>query len=334
MSFKRLDPEDFIVSADSIVGPAWSTNSASLNNVYFSTAQRSGPSGDYYVSAYQSDPASSTSATPQFNVAYGDADGYGTARYYSSVTGNSPSRTIYGQFRNLIYGDENATFNFGGTTQPNFYVISLARSRYKQTIFPGSLNLVLQGSPDLPLTDNSNDVTTVTYLDCGRAFELVSGSNGSGVGNTALGGTGGAFGYLLPDIGVILLNPAAIYDFTGFQTPRNPNTDDDNAYDFARLCLSTGGACSFEILSQETVTSDFVFVRARNAEFNYSENPSFISGSTGAIIYNAFIQNPQTYITSVGMYNDNNELLAIAKLSKPLKKDFTKEALIRVKLDF
>jgi hypothetical protein len=86
--------------------------------------------------------------------------------------------------------------------------------------------------------------------------------------------------------------------------------------------------------SQETVTSDFVFVRARNGEFNYSENPSFISGSTGEVIYNSFINNPQTYPTTIGLYNDNNELLAVAKLSRPLLKDFTKEALVRVKLDF
>ena len=91
---------------------------------------------------------------------------------------------------------------------------------------------------------------------------------------------------------------------------------------------------NFEANSQETVTSDFVFVRARNGEFNYSENPSFISGSTGEVTFDTFINSPQTFITSIGMYNDNNELLAVAKLSKPLKKDFTKEALVRVKLDF
>jgi hypothetical protein len=102
-----------------------------------------------------------------------------------------------------------------------------------------------------------------------------------------------------------------------------------------RIVLTTSSfTSSFVLNSQETITSDFVFVRARNGEFNYSENPSFISGSTGTILYDAFIQNPQTYITTVGMYNDNNELLGVAKLSKPLKKDFTKEALIRVKLDF
>jgi hypothetical protein len=91
---------------------------------------------------------------------------------------------------------------------------------------------------------------------------------------------------------------------------------------------------SFQLNSEETITSDFVFVRARNSEFNYSENPSYISGSTGEVIYDYFINNPQTYLTTVGLYNDSNELIAAAKLSKPLNKDFTKEALIRVKLDF
>ena len=91
---------------------------------------------------------------------------------------------------------------------------------------------------------------------------------------------------------------------------------------------------SFGLNAEETITSDYVFIRARNSEFNYSENPSYISGSTGEVIYNYFINNPQTYMTTVGLYNDSNELLAVAKLSRPLQKDFTKEALIRVKLDF
>ena len=52
------------------------------------------------------------------------------------------------------------------------------------------------------------------------------------------------------------------------------------------------------------------------------------------MIYSYFIDNPQTFPTTVGLYNDGNELLAVAKMSRPLQKDFTKEALIRVKLDF
>jgi len=46
------------------------------------------------------------------------------------------------------------------------------------------------------------------------------------------------------------------------------------------------------------------------------------------------IDNPQTYITTIGLYNDNQDLVAVAKLSQPVVKDFTKEALIRVKLDY
>jgi len=90
----------------------------------------------------------------------------------------------------------------------------------------------------------------------------------------------------------------------------------------------------FTLNSKEDLSSDFIFCRAKSQEYNYSSNPSFISSSTGAILFDSFIDNPTTYITTVGLYNDSQELLAVAKLSRPLEKDFTKELLVRVKLDF
>ena len=60
----------------------------------------------------------------------------------------------------------------------------------------------------------------------------------------------------------------------------------------------------------------------------------FFDYSLSYLIFNQLIYSPVTYITTVGLYNDSNELLAVAKLSKPLQKDFTKESLIRVKLDY
>ena len=114
-------------------------------------------------------------------------------------------------------------------------------------------------------------------------------------------------------------------------TQDSADTDSDNP---KRLFGTIVSGAGFTLNCEETITSNLVFIRARNSEFNYSENPSFISGSTGEVIYDSFINNPQVYLTTVGLYNDSNELLAVAKLSKPLKKDFTKEALVRVKLDF
>jgi len=323
MSFKRLDPEDFLVSAESIVAPAWSNYSSSLTSFPISNVQIAGPSSPYYYNVYNVDPDAITGAEIQFAVAYGDIKGSGSLLYNSGVNGLSPSRTVYGQFVNLILGeDENASSNFGGTsTSENFYAIVINRARYKQAIMPGSLQISGLIS-NISITDNSTITPVVDYTSAGRKFTLGSGSFGNGVAN----GTAGVYGYLFPDVGVIILNPAALGLVT---TNRGSNADNDNPNNLI------DDLASFSLQSQETVTSDFIFCRARNAEFNYSVNPSFsVSASVGSILYNDFVQNPQTYITSIGMYNDNNELLAVAKLSKPLKKDFTKEALVRVKLDF
>ena len=136
---------------------------------------------------------------------------------------------------------------------------------------------------------------------------------------------------MFPDLGLIMLNPIALSYSIGLEPNRS---NDSNGYNNTKLFAAISASGGFGLNSEETISSDYVFVRARNSEFNYSENPSFISGSTGEVIFSNFINAPQTYITTVGMYNDMNELVAVAKMSRPLLKDFTKEALIRVKLDF
>jgi hypothetical protein len=137
-------------------------------------------------------------------------------------------------------------------------------------------------------------------------------------------------------MGVFILNPRALALSSanggiGLTLPYNSDENDNNPN---TLLTYIDAGANFALNSQETISSDFIFVRARNAEFNYSTNPSFISGSNGTVLYDSFINAPQTYVTTVGLYNDANELLAVAKLSRPLLKDFTKESLIRVKLDF
>jgi hypothetical protein len=305
------------------VAPAWSSNSASLTTFFPSNTQTAGPSGPYYYNVYSSDPSLTPTAEVQFAIAYGDIKGSGSVLYNSGVDGLSPSRTVYGQFINLLLGeDEGASFNFGGPAVNNecFYAIVINRARYKQAIMPGSIQIqgLISG---IDITDNSKITPVVDYVSGGRRFTLGSGSFGDGVED----GSEGVYGYLFPDVGVIILNANAL----STQPDRSSNSDEDNPQKVI------DDLTEFFLQSQETVTSDFVFCRARNAEFNYSVNPSFsVSSSAGTVLFNDFVQNPNTYITSVGMYNDNNELLAVAKLSKPLKKDFTKEALVRVKLDF
>jgi len=339
MSFKAFEQDDFVVSADSITAGLWTGNAPTLSAFYTSSTQVASSNGDYYINVFNSESYTDI----QFAIAYGDVDGSGSIEYDSLVPGKSPSSTNYGQYRTLVLGDENAEFTFGGVTAPNFYVISVDRNRYKEGLFPGSTTLLLSGSGQtISLTDNSQVVTSVEFNDAGRVFQLVSGSAGTVVDTTSTGGgtngysASGSYGLFLPDIATYILNPSALDAAAadGGILLGTVRGDDDDSANAGRLYDSIVGGASFTANSEETITSDFIFVRPRSSEFNYSENPSFISGSTGEVLYSSFINNPTTYVTTVGLYNNASELLAVAKLSTPLPKDFTKEALIRVKLDF
>jgi hypothetical protein len=344
MSFNRLDPSDFVVSSDSITATLWTGALPTLTTFFTSSVQEAGSSGDYYLNVFQANPQTSATASIQFAIAYGNAAGSGSTLYNSAVAGLSPTSTIYGQYQNIVLGDENTDFVFGAFTSSQFWAISFERARYKQSLMPGTLTLELSGSLGvISLTDNSNYVASQTFNEAGRVFQLISGSAGIVTVTAATTTDGfslnsGSYGWLLPDIGTILLNPFALSGSIaaggiGLNYSVVSNSSGNNNQRLYRA-ISGSTAATFTINSQETITSDFIFVRPRSAEFNYSENPSFISGSTGEVLYPSFINNPQTYITTVGLYNDTNELLAVAKLSRPLLKDFTKEALIRVKLDF
>ena len=343
MSFKRLEADDFVVSSDSISATLWSGGAPTLTTFFTSSTQEAGSSGDYYLNIYQT-ASDDANAAVQFAVAYGNSNGSGSLVYNTTVNGKSPTSTIYGQYQNLVIGDENTDFAFGSITSSEFFALSIDRARYKEKIFLGSLTLNLSGSSgSISLTDNSLVVTSVQFNEAGRVFQLVSGSSGAvytGLNSNGYSANSGSYGWLLPDIGTIILNPLALADFAtsggiGFQYSGSATgSSAPNVTPNSSLYRAISGSASFRLNSEETISSDYIFVRPRSSEFNYSENPSFISGSTGEVLYSDFINNPQVYVTTVGLYNDTNELLAVAKLSRPLLKDFTKEALVRVKLDF
>lgn len=346
MSFTRLDPTDFVVSADSVVAPAWSNNVTTLTSFFTASASTT---GSYYINVYNA-PITSNTSSVQFSIAYGHAKGSGSAPLNSLVPGISPSRITFGQYRNLIYGDAEIPVNFGtgNTSSIDLIALPIDRNRYKESLFPGTFNLSLgYGSyaQKLKLTDNSNDITTVTYLDCGRVYDIISGSNGTAQNSPLLSGasakgytSAGSYGLFLPDIGLLLLNPRALSLGTaagGLNIAfSSTNTIAGSSFNHNLVFETINSGSLFQLNSEENISSDYIFVRIKNADYNYTTNPSFITGSTGAVLYSNFINSPQTYPTTVGLYNDNNELLAVAKMSKPLTKDFTKEALIRVKLDW
>jgi hypothetical protein len=81
------------------------------------------------------------------------------------------------------------------------------------------------------------------------------------------------------------------------------------------------------------INSTIYFCRVPHNKFNYSANPTYLTGSK-IRVKNVGGDQPISYITTVGLYNASNELLAVAKLSEPLKKTPQNELTIRVRLDY
>lgn len=271
------------------------------------------------------------------------------------------SEIIYGQYRSLVLGDEDSGFKFGSTQigvssdsipdASKFFAVAVDRARFREKLEPSTCRLVFwtgSASSSLTLTEIiqsgsgeclvlAPDITAnERYFDSGRVYDLAeyrvsaTEASGSTIYSASfvypeISGSKTSYGHFLPDIGVILLNA----DILPFSNWVNTNTAQGGSGDQLKNHIQ-----GFKLRSQETITSNFVFARARNAEFNYSTNPSNITGSAGNLRWGTMINQPQAFITTVGLYNDSNELLAVAKLSKPLVKDFTKEALIRIKLDY
>ena len=329
---------DIVNDTQKVVTSTWSnnTNNSATAHTASSQANFTSPtsSGAFYINVHN-EATSSTSSEVQYSIGFGHSKGSGSKDFTNDVGayGNSATRCVYNQYRQLIYGDEGSNFKFNDFTPDDIYVINVNRARFKHNLKPGTLNLnIKNGSTTLHLTDDSITKTgSAVITNAGRQFNIVSGSTGvmSGSSLTQVAGSG-SYGLFYPDSGFAILNARAIQQYTGITPTVSANATPDGAQ---KLFTAISGAGSFILDSEEKVSSQYYFTRIKNNEFNYTTNPSFID-STGNVNFTSMINNPKTYITTVGLYNNMGDLVAVAKLSQPVSKDFTKEALIRVKLDY
>ena len=352
-SFGTYQAEDQVLSSDAIIAPMWDNNMTMLSTFFSSSDQESSPSGKFFLNVYQGNVELTSSLQPQFSIAYGHVSGSGSSYFNPMLPDKTPTRDIYGQFRSLLYGDENTGFQFGGSsfTTKDIIILSVSRERFKESFNPGTFFLTIKsGSNQISLVDDSTVTTASTYIGTARVYQLLSGSFNPTTQQTVPSSSNytpvGSYGIMIPSEGLIILNPRAL------ARPAGPdggvaaifNEDSSNVIYGAFLDYNPNNRMVYEMISgstsptfslqnYETISSRYFFTRVKNAEFNYTSNPTVIDAN-GNLLFTQLVYNPQTYITTVGMYNDAGDLLAVAKLNKPLVKDFTKELLLRVKLDF
>ena len=332
----------------------FSGNAATMSAAYTGSIQSAASKG-YYYDVWNSDGVTGES---QFSVAYGHRKGSGSSA--AGTLNDSPTRAIYSQYRLLLLNPGDTTFTFGdGISSDSIYALNLNRARIKDKLDPGNWQLSLAalsgsghsnnnhtGSNVKPLNtsfitliDDSGQTQQTNLSGAGRVYNIVSGSITAGIYNTS---APKYYGLAYPDMGILILNDLALNASASFNTVSGSNIAGDNAW---KLYTSISGAMSygrtnanpelaFAGRNEEAITSAHYFVRIKNGEYNFSNNPSFTTGSFGDLAQPTFVNDPKVYITTIGMYNNRQELLAVAKLSKPILKSFQSEALIKVKLDF
>jgi hypothetical protein len=290
-------------------------------------------------------PYLSSSANHIFDVTLGYDEG-------SSYSGSSDTVqqkkkiNMYNQMSQVLLGytgSANTVRKFesdltlDGTNAMNeVYFVNFSRLLTKDQIKKGSVSITL-------LTGAYGSVGTgsITYTD----------ANASDTGGT-LNTVGGDYGVLLDTTnnltGGIVFYQAGIMVLTASAFSSSAGTlSDTDFFDGQTISqLFTGsaisGACdalrqrigNIQFNNTTEINSTVYFCRAPHNKFNYSSNPTYLSSSAIRVKNNTRSNPPISYITTIGLYNSQNELLAVAKLSEPLRKDPTNELTLRVRLDY
>ena len=349
--YKAFNTTDIVTAKNEIVTTGiWSNGNGSIGDVYSPIATGSnsalaGNSGsatdEYYYNVYVSG-----STTPEFAVAYGHIAGGGAKSVKEDDNSTLPTKATYFQYRSLLTDTNENYFRFySGSTEDAYssndiYVINLSRANYRERMDAGNWQLTLSGSTGtITLIDNSGEKFNTTNSGTNE-FNIVKGSLNLGQNITAsidsyTASNGQGFGKFYPDYGILVLNPTALSASVGGELAGATQFETASyMFKHKNLFNAISGGGDFEARRIENVSTAHYFVRVNNREFNYSNNPTFVTGSQGEFYNPSFTTDPIVYPTTIGLYNDSNELIAVAKTSKPIAKSFSKEILVKVKLDF
>jgi hypothetical protein len=314
----------------------------------------------YYLNIF---PAQSyhVNNDPYMSIAYGNVAGdlgSGSFTVETSSILASPTKAIYTEYKNLLLGTTDLsgmfTMDSGSTTisATDIWVMNMSAYKMKDGIDPGLLQFTLTGpNGSFTYIDDSPYIAQAQSV-----YQIITGSLTNPPANPTYQG----LGLYYPDDGIIVINAALMASVLGITNtsgsgpgtsgplpdgswPYTPGTNNLVNYTYNHKTFAAALEASnttMNVRKSEYVPSLHYFVRVMNRDFNYSNNPTFVYDGTdgihsaGTIFNTDFVTNPTTYVTSIGLYDDSNELIAVAKLSRPAVKNFSNELLIKCRLDF
>jgi len=356
VAINTTEGEDKITIQEKVTSPYFSDGSTELTSIV--SESLSDTNETYFFGIANS----STATTTEFDVAYGQIDGNGGDDDSNDI--KSPTEAVYKQFTNLLLPANEVTGGFfissNGSSpaiasgkDSEIFALVATRANMKDRLNKKNWTITLTGSLSdgsdagiLELTDDSvNDSPTAT--PAGNRYNIVSGSDGTIVKAASIT----TYGFFYPDQGLMVFSGAelsasmpgkhgsidsvVVFDSgsqTGFGCTSNQDANYKSALRFINCLSIPGGKLKFR--DEEDQISSQIFCRIRAGHCNFSNNPTFVSGSHNELRHSSMKGNPSTAITQVQLYNSAGDMIAVGKLSTPLLKNFSKEATIKVKLTY
>lgn len=290
-------------------------------------------------------PYLSSSANQIFDLTVGYSNN--SAHSSSANSQNAKKINIYNQMAQVLVGydqdgnirefDQDGNFAAGGAKLRECVFINFARLLTKDEIKKESFELkVMTGST--PATRTGAEVLTISDYGATNNYRVNSPAGEYGVlytASAAVEGTG--VGLIYYQAGIVVLTGSvydgefgangAAYDTGSFDAVLTGSEISASADGFRNTLFNT------QFNNTTELNSKIYFCRANHSDFNYSSNPTYLSDSK-LVVKETSTDSPVSYVTTIGLYSADNELLAVAKLSEPIKKTPDTEVTFRVRLDY
>jgi len=331
MSFKAFNLQDDFAPLSTAVNETVSITGsivANLANVKFYKNIASGSAaidlGGYFETVYDSAPSSSLSS-PLIDIAFGFSTGSVYNTLATLTSSQSDKVKIYRQWAAVLLGNPDSTFTINSTVRNEAVFLSFKRNITKDEIKKGTVSLTI----------NSSAPAQYSASDAGAAVNFDQALGGD-FAPLKYNGTGSEVGQVWYNAGVVILHPdsawGAIATWSGTKTLINAQSSGNinSIVDGVRSHIE-----QINLNNQTNLQSSVYFCRAFNNEFNYSSNATF-TDSTGLIrvTSGSNILTTRTYITTIGLYDESDNLLAVGKTNRPVLKSPETEAIFRLRLDY
>lgn len=337
MSLKEFDQANDISSQLSavnevipITGSLFSGSASS--KIYINITSGSAASGGFFQTTFDGAPTS-ISSSALVDVTFGISTGSLIAGYTQTFV-NQEKQRIYKEMAQRLLGSKDSLFQFNSITYHELFFLVLRRRIYKDEIKKGNTTLTLN-----TCSASAGNRLSLTDTGAGSSFDVgPAGDEGDLIsGSTVVGKVFYNAGIIVFPTGVFY--PAA----TAFATPVYWSGAIATGLIDARVVSGSiddmaGGLRNrieqLQFHNQTNLHKTVYFCRALNSEFNYSSNPSFIDGDGRIIPTSGTDNQTRSYITTIGLYDVNNNLLAVGKISEPVKKSPDNEVVIRTSLSY